>query len=174
MEPSPSRVFEDTSADLFAFAGNSYLVYVDRRSCWPSLRVWNKRDPTSRDVIRVLWEFFTALGVPVRFWSDNGPQFNSREFTQFLSRWGVQHAPSTPHYPQSNGLAESAVHAMKRLVEKTTNRGDLDDEAFDRGLLEFRILRGRVAYHQTRICLVILFGPLSRQIGRLLQTHGSS
>ena len=27
---------------------------------------------------------------------------------------------------------------MKRLVEKTTNRGDLDDEAFDRGLLEFR------------------------------------
>ena len=136
MEPSPSRVFEDTSADLFAFAGNSYLVYVDRLSGWPSLRVWNKRDPTSRDVIRVLREFFTALGVPVRFRSDNGPQFNSREFTQFLSRWGVQHAPSTPHYPQSNGLAESAVHAMKRLVEKTTNRGDLDDE--DRGLLEFR------------------------------------
>ena len=27
---------------------------------------------------------------------------------------------------------------MKRQVEKTTNRGDLDDEAFDRGLLEFR------------------------------------
>ena len=87
MEPSPSRVFEDTSADLFAFAGNSYLVYGDRLSGWPSLRVWNKRDPTSRDVIRVLREFFTALGVPVRFRSDNGPQFNSREFTQFLSRW---------------------------------------------------------------------------------------
>ena len=67
MEPSPKRVFEDTSADLFAFAGNSYLVYVDRLSGWPSLRVWNKRDPTSRDVIRVLREFFTVLGVPVRF-----------------------------------------------------------------------------------------------------------
>ena len=118
MEPSPSRVFEDTSANLFAFAGNSYLVYVDRLSRWPSLRVWNKHDPTSRDVVRVLREFFTALGVLVQFRSDNGPQINSCEFTQFLLRWGVQHAPSTPHYPQSNGLTESAVHAMKRLVEK--------------------------------------------------------
>ena len=110
---------------------------MDRLSGWPSLRVRNKRDPTTRDVIRVLREFFTALGVPVQIRSDNGPQFNSREFTQFLSRWGVQHAPSTPHYPQSNGLAESVVHAMKRLVEKTSRR-DLDDQAFDRGLLEFR------------------------------------
>ena len=82
MEPSPSRVFEDTSADLFAFVGNSYLVYFVRLSGWPSLRMWNKSDPTSRDVIRVLREFFTALGDPVRFRSDNGPHFTKRENRQ--------------------------------------------------------------------------------------------
>ena len=33
-DPTPSRPFEDVSADLFSYAGKSYLVYVDRLSGW--------------------------------------------------------------------------------------------------------------------------------------------
>ena len=47
-------------------------------------------------------------------------------------------APSTPHFAQSNGHAESAVKAVKKLIATTTVRGDLDDENFQRGLLEYR------------------------------------
>ena len=79
-----------------------------------------------------------ALGVPVRFRSDGAPQFASREFRQFLKRWGVNAVLSTPHYPQSNWLAEAAVKAMKKLIATTTVRGELDDENFQRGLLEYR------------------------------------
>jgi len=138
VEPSPARVFEDVSADLFSYAGNTYLVGVDRLSGWPSIHVWYRKDPSAADVIKVIRQNFTALGVPVRFRSDNGPQFKARAFQLFLEQWGVRHAPSTPYNPQSNGLAESAVKAMKRLVEKTTKNGCLDDDAFDRGLLEYR------------------------------------
>ena len=75
----------------------------------------------------------------MRFRSDGGPQFASRQFNQFLKRWGVSGAPSTPHYHQSNGHAEAAVKAMKKLIATTTVKGDLDDENFQRGLLEYLV-----------------------------------
>ena len=36
-DPLPSRPFEDVSADLFYYAGKTYLVYVDRLSGWIKL-----------------------------------------------------------------------------------------------------------------------------------------
>ena len=74
----------------------------------------------------------------MRFRSDGGPQFASRQFNQFLERCGVSAAPSTPHYHQSNGHAEAAVKAIKKLIATTTVKGGLDDENFQRGLLEYR------------------------------------
>ena len=45
---------------------------------------------------------------------------------------------STPHYPQSNGNAESAVKAVKHLIQKMAPSGNLDCEALDRDLHELR------------------------------------
>lgn len=137
-EPLPNRVFEDVSADFFHYAGRDYLVYVDRLSGWPVVFHFPKAKTTSRHTIYACRRAFVELGVPVRFRSDGGPQFASREFNQFLKRWGVRPAPSTPHYHQSNGHAEAAVKTMKKLIATTTVNGDLDDENFQRGLLEYR------------------------------------
>ena len=45
---------------------------------------------------------------------------------------------SSPYYSQSNGHAEAAVDAIKRLVLKIAPGGDLTSDAFMQGLLEFR------------------------------------
>ena len=137
-EPLPTRVFEDVSADFFSYVGRDYLDYVDRLSGWPVTFHFAKGNTTYRHTINACRRAFVALGVPVRFRSDGAPQFASREFRQFLKRWGVNAVLSTPHYPQSNGLAEAAVKAMKKLIATTTVRGELDDENFQRGLLEYR------------------------------------
>ena len=50
---------------------------------------------------------------------------------------GINHALSTPHYPHSNGHAESAVKAMKSLVAKSAESGDIDSDEFCEGLLEW-------------------------------------
>lgn len=137
-DPKPDWVFREVAADLFAYAGRHYLVYVDRLSGWPVLYDFGKNDPTSRDVIRAIRRCFSDLGVPIKFRSDNGPQFASSQFKRFLTNWGVKHETSSPHYPQSNGLAESAVKAMKAIVKKTTTNGVIDDDACTKAILEYR------------------------------------
>ncbi|XP_063585812.1 uncharacterized protein LOC134763185 [Penaeus indicus] len=82
--------------------------------------------------------YFREVGVPVRLWTDGGPQFSSLEFQSFKKRWAVHHVISTPHYPQSNGHAEAAVKSAKYLILKTAPSGNIDTEEFDRGLLELR------------------------------------
>ena len=136
-DPMPSRVFEDVSADLFSHAGKHFLVYADRLSGWPVIDSWT-RDPSSREVIRIIARNFVNLGVPVRIRSDGGPQFDSKEYKDFLERWGVKQGLSTPHYAQSNGHAEAAVKAMKALVAKLCTSGDLEFDKFRHALLEFR------------------------------------
>ena len=79
-----------------------------------------------------------SYGVPTRIRSDGGLQFASAEFADFAAKWGFRHTMSSPHYPQSNGHAESAVKAMKRLVQKASPTGHLDNDAFTSALLEWR------------------------------------
>ncbi len=117
--------------------GRDYLVYVDRLSGWPVTFHLAKGNTASRHTINTCRRALVALGVPVRFRSDGAHQFASREFRLFLKRWEVNAVLSTPHYPQCNGLAEAAVKAMKKLMT-TTVRGELDEENFQRGLLEYR------------------------------------
>ena len=41
------------------------------------------------------------MGVPVKSCLDGGPQFSSKAFSDFISRWDIQHVMSSPHYDQS-------------------------------------------------------------------------
>ena len=116
-DDNPTRPFESVSADFFNVAGKAFLVIVDCLSGWPVV-VSCEPDTTSSATIRRFQHFFRKLGVPVRLRTDGGPQFASQEFAEFLERCGVRHNMSTLHYPQSNGHAESAVKAVKHLIQK--------------------------------------------------------
>ena len=48
---------------------------------------------------------------------DNGSQFVSQEFTQFLKVLGVKHTPVTTYHPQSNGEAERMVRTIKENIK---------------------------------------------------------
>ena len=123
--PVPSRVFEQTATDLFEYGGKHYLVYVDRYSGWPDIHMWHNA-PTSLKVIKQLRRWFVNMGIPLRVRSDGGPQYDSLEYREFFKAWGVNPPGySTPRYAQSNGLAESAVKAMKALVAKSSIGGDI-------------------------------------------------
>ena len=78
-------------------------------------------------------------GIPKVFESDNGPQFSSVGFQSFLKEWGIKWRPSSPYYPQSNGLAENGVKKLKGMVIKIIEeRGYLDEDVLTRAMIELR------------------------------------
>ncbi len=56
--------------------------------------------------------------------TDNGPQFLG-EFNQFASESNFKRISSSPHYPQSNGQAEKAVHISKMILSQEDPVGAL-------------------------------------------------
>ena len=78
-------------------------------------------------------------GIPKVFENDNGPQFSSVGFQSFLKEWGIKWRPSSPYYPQSNGLAENGVKKLKGMVIKIIEeRGHLDEDVLTRAMIELR------------------------------------
>ena len=77
---------------------------------------------------------FSEFGKPLVFRSDNGPCYSSQEFRFFMQNWLIEHRTSSPHYPQSNGLAESMVKVSKNLIEKAVRQ----DLPWNRLLLDYR------------------------------------
>ena len=78
---------------------------------------------TSKAVISKLKQHFPRHGLPNTVVSDNGPQFDSDEFHRFACEWEFDHVTSSPGRAQSNGLAESAVKTVKRLMRRAHEDG---------------------------------------------------
>ena len=72
-------------------------------------------------VIKHMKSIFARHGIPQELISDNGPQYSSREFTNFAKEYGFVHTTSSPQYPQANGEAEQAVRTVKTLLEKSSD-----------------------------------------------------
>ena len=89
---------------------------VDAHSKWPE--VVEMQTTTAEKTIQVMRGMFAAYGLPEQVVSDNGPQFTSQEFAEFMKRNGIKHIKSTPYHPSTNGLAERFVQTFKRAMSK--------------------------------------------------------
>ena len=65
----------------------------------------------------------SEYGWPETLVSDNRPCYTSESFTTLMKVYNVNHITSSPHYPQSNGLAEKYMQIVKSLFYKATEEG---------------------------------------------------
>jgi len=105
-----------TAADIFEWEGKEHLLLVDSYYGW--FEVDQLPTITSATLITKLKHHFAIHGAPQQLMTDNAASFTSSEFEEIDRTWDFCHVTSGPHYPQSNGFAERAVHSAKHLLEK--------------------------------------------------------
>ena len=81
----PDRPWSRVSSDLFTLNSRSYIILVDSYSDF--IEVAELKETTSSDVIAFLKEQFSRHGIPDVLMKDNGPQYASKEFTEFSRSW---------------------------------------------------------------------------------------
>lgn len=109
--------------NLFEYGGKTYLLIVDYFSKYFEVSLLNTGYSSSQ-VIVSLKSIFARHGIPQYLISDNGPPFNSKEFKNFCSSWGIIHNTSSPYMPRSNGLAERSIQIMKNILKKSSETND--------------------------------------------------
>ena len=77
------------------------------------------KNATSSTTIAALRNMFARFGIPDQIVSDNGSQFTSNEFEQFLNSNRIRHIKSAPYHPATNGLAERFVGTLKQALKSS-------------------------------------------------------
>ena len=109
------------ATDIFHFKGNSYLLLVDYTSHFPIIR--KLRSMTAQHIADHIKQIFAKYGWPDTLVSDNRPCYASETFKGLMKQYQVNHITSSPHYPQSNSLAEKYVQIIKNLFHKAKEEG---------------------------------------------------
>ena len=128
---TPSRPWEKVGVDHFTLCNQDYLIIVDYYSKYPE--VVQVHSKTAQATIKVMMSVFSRHGIPNVVIADNMP-FNSVEFQKFAKEWDFTITTSSPNYPQSNGLIERNIQAVKRLFRKANESNTSTELA----LLEYR------------------------------------
>ena len=140
----------ENSNGLLLHNGRLYILICDYFSKFPFF--FQVNSTSFANLKDHLEELFSVEGTPEEIMSDNGPPFNGKEFSSFLTGLGIRHTTSSPNYPRSNGFIERKIQTVKRLMEKATSSGRSHQEALtslraqplgDRLLSPAEILHGR-------------------------------
>lgn len=139
------------------FLGKMFLLMVDTHSKW--LEVHMTTISTSSATITLMRNSFATLGLPQVIVSDNGTNFKSEEFEQFLQRNGIRHIRTPPCHPASNGMVERVVQTFKEGMKK------LKDGSLETKLARF-LFKYRITPHSTTG-----ISPAELMFGRRLRSH---
>ena len=126
----PQEPWERIAMDYFYMNGRLYILICDYFSKFPFM--FQVKTTSFANLKDHLEELFSVEGIPNEIMSDNGPPFNGKEFSSYLTGLGIRHTTSSPNYPRSNGFIERQIQTMKRLIEKANSSGRESSRSPDR------------------------------------------
>ena len=162
--PYPSKPWEKLSIDIIGElhgcpqSHRFVIVLIDLHSKWPEIKPVTTI--TSSAVITFLSDMFTRWGLPREIISDNGKQFTSREFEDFLSGLGIKHCKTALYHPQSNG----AVERFNRVLKEGLRGGKSSNQPIEVTLRSILASYLSIPHSTTGV------SPAELMIGRQLRT----
>lgn len=112
----PTKPWEVVGTDLYQFNNQNFIIVIDYFSKFIETSKLNKLDSIS--TISTLKSIFARHGIPNIIRSDQGTNYSSEEFKNFVNDWGIQHIMSSPTHAQSNGMVERCIQTFKNLMKK--------------------------------------------------------
>eukprot|EP00117_Sycon_ciliatum_P009189 scpid21588/ scgid11586/ Retrovirus-related Pol polyprotein from transposon 412; Protease; Reverse transcriptase; Endonuclease len=102
------------------------LVIADYFTKW--VEVYAMPNMLATTVARFLFDgWICRYGAPCTIHSDQGPQFESRIFTQLCALYSITKTRTTPYHPQSDGMVERFNRTLQAMIASTTtNHRDWD------------------------------------------------
>ena len=126
------KPFELVAVDLIALprthSGHvGCFVLVDHFSKW--LNISPIKNKTGENIAKQFEKSLSCLPAkPVKCLSDNGPEFRSKEFSNILEKYSIEHILTTPYKPQSNGAVERVNRTVIQLIKALTDNPAKWDE----------------------------------------------
>ena len=134
----PSKPWERVHIDYAGpFLNKMFLIVTDAHSKWPE--VFEMTQATTPKAISILRHLFARYGIPDQIVSDNGPQFTSAEYADFMQMNGIKHLRMAPYHPSSNGAAERFVRTFKQAIKAGENEGLTIQHRLANFLLTYRV-----------------------------------
>ena len=133
MSPCPDSPWLEVSVDFYGPTpkGDYLLVIVDDFSRFPIVEFTSST--SAKSTIPILDKVFSEYGIPATLRSDNGPPFNSHEFSAFAKNLGFTHRKITPLWPKANGICERFM----RNIGKVLKTSHIENKAFKQELYSF-------------------------------------
>lgn len=131
--------FERVHVDFAGpFMGKQFFILVDAYTKFPVVKILN--NTTAENTIQTLREIFSTFGLPRVVVTDNGTQFTSNIFINYLKSNGIKFKRTAPYNPATNGQAERFVQILKNALlrlESTTIELDIKLQKL---LFQYRII----------------------------------
>ncbi len=119
----PSRPWETVGSDLFELDGEDYLLVTDYYSKSPFVRSIPPGRKTAEVIINLTSSIFSEQGIPDNLVSDNGRQYDCKEYREFAEEFEFNHIRCSPRHPQENGFIERSVQTCKNVIKKAKESG---------------------------------------------------
>lgn len=145
-KPEPLRIRELPCAPWVHLAGdflgpfpNGFYLFVLIDLYSRYMIVEPMKQTTSVDVIRVLKDVFTRMGLPHVLTFDNAMNFSSQQLKDFCVDRGIKLTHTTPYWPSANGEAERQNRSLLKVLRISKSRGTDWKEALQEYLYMYSI-----------------------------------
>ena len=132
-----NKAWDNVSIDLFGPMPDRkhVIVVLDNASRFPAAKI--VPSTAAKPVLKAINEIYTDFGQPSTHRTDNGPPFNSAEFSQFSPAKGIEHIKTYPYHPQANP-AETFMKPLGKAMKSVFHNNENRDSALNHLLTSYR------------------------------------